>query len=317
VAEDTAVTPAGTDVPVRYAVVELDSLIPSQTDDGNPNPSFTGEQPRDRTRAASQAQVAEIAGRLDPRRLDRNPSTADGAPLVGPDGMVDSGNGRVLALRRAYGGSFPSSRRYRQHLAEQGYPVEGMRRPVLVRINDAAPELRARIAAESNARSTLAMSATEQAMADARAMRGVLHFYRGGEVGAAGNRKFVRHFVDQAVGAADRGSVVDSQGQLSGPGIRRIQAAMLAAAYGDANIVETLVESADNDIRAIGGALVDAAPVWAQMRQEAEAGQIDPAVADVTKDLLEAVRLVQRARAEGQHVADLAAQMDKIGRAHV
>ena len=310
---DTAITPAGTDVPVRYAVVELDSLIPSQTDEGSPNPRFTGEQPRDRSRAASQAQIAEIAGRLDPRRLDRNPSTADGAPLVGPDGMVDSGNGRVLALRRAYAATFPSARRYRDHLAQQGYPVEGMRQPVLVRINDAAPEMRARIASESNARSTLAMSATEQAMADAKAMATVLPTYRGGEVTAAANRDFVRRFIDQAVGAGDRGTIIDSQGQLSGPGIRRIQAAMLAAAYGDANIVETLVESADNDIKAIGGALVDAAPAWAQMRQEAEAGQIDPDMATYTPDLLEAVRLVQRARADDQHVADMAAQIDMFG----
>ena len=310
---DTAITPAGTDVPVRYAVVELDSLIPSQTDDGNPNPRFTGEQPRDRSRAASQAQVAEIASRLDPRRLDRNPSTADGAPLVGPDGMVDSGNGRILAIRRAYRQGLPSAARYKQHLVEQGYPVEGMQRPVLVRINDAAPDLRARIASESNARSTLAMSATEQAMADARAMATILPTYRGGDVTAAVNRDFVRRFIDQAVGAGDRGSFVDSQGQLSGPGIRRIQAAMLAAAYGDANIVETLVESADSDIKAIGGALVDAAPAWAQMRQEAEVGQIDAEVGGATPDLLEAVRLVQRARAEGQHVADLAAQMDMFG----
>ncbi|MGE0715076.1 MAG: LPD38 domain-containing protein [Alphaproteobacteria bacterium] len=310
---DTAITPAGTDVPVRYALVELDSLVPSQTDDGAPNPAFTGSQPRDRTRAASQAQVAEIASRLDPRRLDANPSTADGAPLVGPDGMVDSGNGRVLALRRAYRQALPSSRRYREHLAAQGYPVEGMQRPVLVRINDAPAADRARIAEESNARTTLAMSATEQALADAQHVGPLFSLWRGGDITAAANREFVRRFVDRVVPAAERGSVIDSQGNLSGPGVRRIQAAMLGAAYGDANLIETLVESADNDIKAIGGALVDAAPAWAQMKAEAEAGTIDPDMGTYTTHLLEAVRLVQRARSEGQHVADLAAQMDMFG----
>ncbi|MCC7274850.1 MAG: hypothetical protein IT561_19435, partial [Alphaproteobacteria bacterium] len=286
VRSDTVTTPAGTDVPVRYAVVELDRLIPSQTDDGAPNPAFTGAQPRDRTRAASQAQIIEIAARLDPRRLDVNPSTADGAPLVGPDGMIDSGNGRVLALRRAYRQALPSSRRYREHLAAQGYPVEGMVKPVLVRINDAPAAERARIAEESNARSTLAMSATEQAMADAQKIGPMLSQWQGGEITAAANRNFVRRFVE-SVPSSERANVVDSQGNLSGPGIRRIQAAMLAAAYGDANLVETLIESADSDIKAIGGALVDAAPAWAQMRAEAEAGTIDPDMATYTGDLLE------------------------------
>ena len=307
---DTSITPAGTDVPVRYAVVELDSLVPSQTDDGAPNPAFTGEQPRDRTRAASRAQVAEIAAGLDLRRLSISTSTADGAPLIGRDGMVDSGNGRVLAMRRAYNEGLPSAERYRAALAAEGYPVEGMRRPVLVRINDAPAEQRAQIAAESNQRSTLAMSTTEQAMADAKSVGPILSTYRGGELTAAANRDFVRRFIDQVVGAGDRSGMMGTDGALSQPGIRRIQSALLAAAYGDAQLVETLTESADSDIKAIGGALVDAAPAWAQMVQEGQSGQIDPDLAGATPDLLEAVRLVQRARNEGQQVGDLVAQVE-------
>lgn len=44
-----------------------------------------------------------MAGQLVPELLGRSATVADGAPIVGPDGIVESGNGRVLALRRAYG----------------------------------------------------------------------------------------------------------------------------------------------------------------------------------------------------------------------
>jgi len=51
-------------------------------------------------------------------------------------GVVESGNGRVLAFRRAYAQGMPSAERYRAHLKAQGYPIEGINHPVLVRIRE-------------------------------------------------------------------------------------------------------------------------------------------------------------------------------------
>jgi hypothetical protein len=103
--------------------------------------------------------------------------------------------------------------------------------------------------------------------------------------------------------------MIGPDGALSQEAVRRVQAALLARAYGDANLVAALVESTDTSIRAIGGALMDVAPEWARMRAEAQAGQISRE-ADQTARLLEAVRLVERARREGRKVAEYVSQRD-------
>lgn len=309
---ETVVTPSGRELEVRFKVVEADNLITSNDLTGRVNPDYPAElQPRDRSRATSQAQITEIAANINPRLLGSSPSATDGAPIVGPDNVVESGNGRTLALRLAYERGLESAEKYRRWLAEQGYNVEGMRAPVLVRerVTELTPEERQAFTVEANERTTLEMSATERAMADAQRVGEIIHLYRGGDVDAAANRDFVRAFADRVVSPSDRGRFIDRNGAVSVDGIRRMQAALVAHAYGDEALVTTLFESTDNDIRAIGGALLDVSGIWAQMRQESREGVISPLV-DVTPNLLEAVRIVRRARSEGRPIAELVAQND-------
>jgi hypothetical protein len=89
-------------------------------------------------------------------------SATDGAPIVGPDSVVESGNARALGLRRAYAENLPGAQRYRDWLRGQGFDVEGMRRPVLIRrrASDLSPADRQAFVREANERTTLAMSAT-------------------------------------------------------------------------------------------------------------------------------------------------------------
>ncbi|MCV0395491.1 MAG: hypothetical protein K5872_22345 [Rhizobiaceae bacterium] len=308
---DTAVTASGRSVPVQYAVVEASSLVPSQKDEGGANPAYPAEmQPRDRSRAVSESQIQSIAKNLNPRLLDKSPRASDGAPIISADGVVESGNGRVLAIRRAYQAG--NAEAYRQHLADQGYPVDGMDRPVLVRVRqgELSPDERQAFTREANERDTLAMSATEQAMADAAAMSDdLVSLYRGGDVDQAGNRDFVRAFIRDVVNPNDQARMIGSDGALSQEAVRRVQAGLLGKAYGDPDLVASLVESTDTNIKAIGGALTDVAAEWAQMRAEAASGAINPEV-DQTNRLLEAVRLVDRARREGQKLVDLVGQRD-------
>ena len=115
-------TPSGQKIDVRYRVREASDLVPSQLDDGRDNPAFPPAlQPRDRTRAASLNQVQGIASRLEPERLGASASTAEGAPIVGPDGVVESGNGRTLAIRQAYAQGGDRAAAYRDYLQGQGY----------------------------------------------------------------------------------------------------------------------------------------------------------------------------------------------------
>lgn len=311
--DDVAVTSSGRDVPVGYAIVEASDLIASQADEGGANPSYPAElQPRDRERAVSQQQVQDIANKLNPRLLDKSAKASDGAPIIAEDGVVESGNGRTLAIRRAYQKNLPTAQAYREHLAAQGYPVEGMKQPVLVRVRkgELAPDERQAFTREANERDTLDMSAPERATADASAMGdGLLDLYRGGEVAAAGNRDFVRAFIRDVVSKNDQAGMIAADGSMSQGATRRLEAALLAKAYGDQELVATLVEAQDNSIKAIGGALMDVAPMWAKMRAEAKAGEVSPDV-DLTQNLLEAVRLVEKARLSGQPLAMLVGQQD-------
>lgn len=308
---DTAVTSAGRQVPVQYAVVEAKSLLASQTDEGRANADYPAElQPRDRSRGVSQTQIQSISSNINPRLLDKSPRASDGAPIVAADGTVESGNGRVLALRKAY--SEGGAEGYRQHLASQGYPVDGMSEPVLVRVREGqmAPADRQAFTREANERDTLAMSSTEQAMADATAMSdGVLSLYRGGDIDAASNREFVRAYIRDVVGQNDQARMIGADGALSQEAVRRVQTGLLGKAYADPDLVASLSESTETNIKAIGGAMTDVSAEWAQMRSEAAAGRISKG-ADQSAGLIEAVRVVERARKEGMKVADLVNQRD-------
>src|ERR1700744_1511414 len=311
--QDVAVTAAGREVPVRYALVEAAHLVPSQTQDGNPDPHFPADlQPRDRSRAVSQAQIASIAQNVNPRLLDHSVNASDGAPIIAPSGIVESGNGRSLALQRAYAQGLPSADRYRDYLASQGYPVEGMTAPVLVRVRegDLIPSERQACVRGANQSGQLGYSATERAMNDAAALPDhALDLYRGGDIEGAGNRDFVRAFLREAVPETEHAQMIDQNGALSQEAGRRIRAALLAKAYGDPDLVAHTVESHDANTKAIGGAMTDAAGEWARMRAQAAEGNI-PTSLDQTGKLLEAVNLVSQARSEGRNVAEYVGQTD-------
>jgi hypothetical protein len=172
--DDEAITPAGTKLGVRYGVVSADDLVTSHSPEGDTNPDYPQElQPRDRSRSASLAQVADLAGKLTPRLLDKSAEAGNGAPIISEGGVVESGNGRVMAITKAYRDGLPSAKDYAEHLAAQGYPVHGIKNPVLVRIrtqpmtNQEVMEF----TRESNMRTTLAMSSTERAFSDAAAIQ--------------------------------------------------------------------------------------------------------------------------------------------------
>ncbi len=57
-----------------------------------------------------------------------------GAPIVSPDGVVESGNGRTIALRRSAQTGTEAWGRYQAELARQGIDTSGFDRPVLVRM---------------------------------------------------------------------------------------------------------------------------------------------------------------------------------------
>lgn len=308
---ETVVTPAGREFEVQHKVVEANDLITSNTDSGSANPQYPQElQPRDRTTLKSITQVNDIANKLNPKLLGESASSTNGAPIVSPGNEVESGNGRTLAIRKAY--QTGKADDYKAWLSEQGYDVANMQQPVLVRERITPMNMAERVAytVESNERDTLDLSPSEQAMSDAPKVMDILHLVQGGSFNNTANRDFVNAFLTGVASKNERGTMLDKDGvSLSQDGYRRIEAALLAAAFNDAEIINQVIESKDSDIKAIGNALIEAAPQWAQVRKGVQEGILVEGV-NVEANLVEAVHLVRKARQQNLALSEMLNQND-------
>lgn len=303
-------TPSNREIEVRNKLVEADQLIASNHGNGAINENYPQIlQPRDRTRPSSQAQVNEIANNLNPKLLGNSPSTANGSPIISSDNIIESGNGRVMAIRKAY--EQGKADNYKKWLSDQGYDISKMKNPVLVRerLTELSDQDRIEYTKESNERTTLDLSPTERALADAGKVLNIIEDYLGGDLNNSNNRQFVNKFVTGVVSTNERSSVIGNDKALTQQGKRRIQAALVAAAYGDSAIIDQVFEDSDSEIKSIGNALTDAAGSWALMRKLAQQGSI-PSDLDITENLIEAVHLVHKARNEKRKLIELVAQDD-------
>ncbi|WP_026783154.1 hypothetical protein [Pleomorphomonas koreensis] len=303
----------GRSLATRWQLIEADKLITSHDTAGAVNPLFPADlQPRDRTRPASQAQIAEISANLNPRLLMDAPTAREGAPVVGPDAVVESGNGRVLGIREAYARVPERADAYRKELADRGFSqAKGMREPVLVRVRETelSPAERQAFAVEANRTATARLSASEQAAADAKVLTPeVLDAFAGGEAGQARNAGFARKALQRMATPEEMGDLVTADGYLSQAGADRLTAALVQRGFEAPDVVKSLYETIDPTSRAIIGAMSDTAPLAARLRQAAAEGRLS--FSDPTKDVVEAWRLVERARQTGEPVTALLAQTD-------
>lgn len=315
-----AFTPGNLRIEVRPEIVSADSLLVSHTDAGTVNPAYpheAGMQPRDRTNASSQAQIADLAANLQPERLAPSPEIGAGAPIVSDRHVVESGNGRVMAIRRVYNDPNLVHRAtaYRAHLESLGHDLTGIDKPVLIgrRVTALTPEQQRDLARGGNERNTMALNATEQARGDASRAGRAIDQLHPGAIDSARNGGFVQSFFAQ-LPASEAAGLRLSDGRLSPDGARRISGAVLAHAYGDA-LGPTLERMLSGDVahfKGIAGALHDVAPIWGNLRAAAARGEI-PANLDITPALGEAVQLLDRARAAGQPIGDFLAQGDMLG----
>jgi hypothetical protein len=307
------IRPNGGRITVAPHIVELGDLVVSHDLAGNPNPNYPPAlQPRDRSAPASRTWIAEKAAALEPELLGEAPTAGLGAPVIGPDNVVESGNGRALLLAQAYAKHPGRAGAYRKFLEAQGHDISGFKEPVLVRVRqgELAIEERAAFAREANVAPVAGLSTRERAFADAKGIdANLMAAYRGGSVLSAENAPFVRAFADRLVAPEERPQFIGGDDRLSAEGARRIEAAIVAKAWSAPDIVTALYESADPTSKAILGAMADTAPSVARLAAAVAEKRV-PADASPIAALLDAFRLVERARAGGLRVGDLAAQVD-------
>ena len=299
----------GGNLTAKPEIAELGDLVASHGTDFKANPVYPQQlQPRNRSSAPAQDQVNSMAARLQPDRLGPSPEANSGAPIVGPDNVVESGNGRALAIAKAYEAGNTT---YPAWLKSQGYDTTGFKRPVLVqrRTSPMTEGEREYFAHSANSASGLRMSAAEQAASDAKSITpDLVGRIKSGDMGSAENRDFVRAFMDK-IPATERGGMMDRDGNLSQAGVRRMNAAVAAHAYGDTGFISRAFDTTDPGIRNVTGALTESAGPWSKMRELARSGDIDPAH-DVTPEVMRAVKTIMKARDEGRPVSELLDQSD-------
>ncbi len=294
-----------TKIDVKHEVIDAKHLISSD----NPQYPVTELQPRDRTRDVSERFVQETAAKLNPDLLGASPTTESGAPIIGlHDNLVESGNGRVMAIRRAYEQHPERAAAYRAALEAQGYSTAGMEQPVLVRrrMTDMTPEQRQKFTRDSNASSIAAYSSTEKAAADAKNMGQAVLLHKGGDVTSLANADFVRQFV-RSIPKSEHGAVLDKNGNLSQEGQDRARAMLMHAAYGDANLTSAFSEDANPDVKSIGNALTNVAGDYARLKEKAKNGAV-PSSLDISKNIAEAVATIRDARKNNTPISEVLTQ---------
>jgi len=254
---------------VRYELREVDDLVTSNTETGAVNPAYPQElQPRDRTRAASKQQINEIAGKFQPdgflvefHSLDR------GAPIIGEDNAVESGNGRTMAIRQLANEDSEKYQDYKRRLRETAHErgidpheVDKMQHPVLVRVRQSDVD-RVKFTEDANTRAGLDMSDTERSKSDARRISTaeLTNFNSTGSVDAdlkrSDNRVFVRSFVAE-LPPNERAAMMDRNGELTQSGSKRIKAAMFTRVYDDQQLADRIFESNDDDMKNISNGMM-------------------------------------------------------------
>jgi hypothetical protein len=313
----TVKTERGTAIETQYAVVEAENLITSHDTALKVNPDYPKElQPRDRARPASRDQIARMIGWLEPEFLGESPKAAEGAPIVGPDMVVESGNARIITLKSVYDQKHDNAAKYREWLKANAQrfglkseDLENVKNPVLVRVRQSDID-RVQFVKEANEQAVAAMSASEQAFADAdKITGGILDLFvphEEGNVIHRGNWDFIRSFMDQVVGSAERGRYMTADGSISQDGANRIRNAIFARAYGDPAALAKLAESTDSNIRNITNAMLNAAPKLAKLKEGIEKGSLYDL--DLTGDIAAAANKLSTLREQGLSVERYLAQ---------
>lgn len=310
----TAFNPDGSEVEVQYQLVDVNQPIASHDADGNVNPEFASDQPRDRSRAAMRQWITETASpeRFQPGALVDSNSTGEGAPILDNFGQVESGNGRVLLLRQLYGDG--NGRLYKQYLLDNAgrfglerEQIDSMIRPMLVRRRTTPmnTDERRRFVLSANKPAVAGFSPSEQANSDADLVTmGIFNPSADGNVLAASNQPFIRSFL-QELPASERAALSTAEGQPTRQLAERLRAAVFAKAYQSDELLALSAEEASPDIRNILTGLTAAAGTFAQAR---DSGGGSFGELDVVTPLTEAIEIVRDARRRNQNVREAVAQ---------
>lgn len=292
----------------NYQVVEASDLQSTLDKAAN--------QYRDRTRQGLTDQVQGIAKDLQYDLVAQSPVMEIGSPVLAQDGSVIAGNGRLAGIQQAYQQGKASDYKARlledaPNLGIDAAQVQAMQQPVLIRSFKGEIDAQ-RLATLSNEGGSARMSPLEQAKVDAERIGSLSGFTpdESGNITPASSQQLIKRLVMNTP-QNQHNALMDSKGQVSQEGMRRIQNAVLYMSYGDSPALSRLVETTDTDGRNILRALNGAAPALAEMRDNIRQGISHQA--DIVPELIGAVEVFARLKAKGENIQSWLNQLDAFG----
>lgn len=249
----------------RYSVRELEDVHPSHIGQSfQPNPTYQLKNERDYADPSNQERVVRNSAPdlFEPAYLvTDNPDVTNGPPAIDPQGNVLGGNSRGMILQRAYENP-RSSERYKAKLAAEAArygidvnQIQGMKRPVLVReISEdelaKIPQGRKTVVRATNKTGTAALTASEQAKADAGQMSEEMANHIAGQLELAGNDATVSDLLSTSKGAdvinrlvadgvfttQEKSRLVDAKtGAVTSDAKQRVQKALVGRLFRDSD----------------------------------------------------------------------------------
>ena len=311
-----AKTAKGNKIKTQYALVDASNLITSHDpNNGKVNAKFPQElQPRDRSRSTSMQWVQKISKDIDPEQLGGSRRADSGAPIIGDDGIVESGNGRTMALLLAYQNGNADD--YRDWLEETASyfninpdEVSKMKQPVLVRVRQSDVD-RAAFAVEANQDDKLGMTATEKAKADeARITPDLISkLHADGDLTSLENADFIKGFLT-SLGTNEAAQYITSNNRPTQSLIARVQAALFSKAYNDDRLLELTADTTDPEIKNILNGLNGSASEFIKMRQSDKDSGRDTGD-KATKTIINAINMFKKAKEKGMSLERYLKQID-------
>lgn len=295
-----------------YKIVPAGDITASHNTDYAVNDLYPAElQPRDRNRPQMRGQVEKMAKTMKPELLAESQFVNEGAPIVNNSGVVLNGNGRVMAIQKAYQGLTDSHKKsakaYKDFLASIApslgiapEKVQSMAHPVLVRQAADDADTNAIInSTEGGAK----LGGAEQAKADADRLKlSTLEQFVDngtGEFMNPSNREFRRTAAKDIFSDAEGNSVFNAKGELSPIGALRIRNAIFAKAYKDDYLLTQLSEATDNNSKNIMNAMIAAAPEVAKVNEGIKEGNLYPDY-DISDVITKTAKTIMSLRNEGK-----------------
>lgn len=264
----------------RWVLAEADSLIPSHDAGFQQRRDFPVDmQTRNRAEDNYVEQVLSIGRDPIGDHLGDASFGNIGAPVVGPDGVVEAGNGRTMGVQIAYqNGTAAGYRAWLDNNASKfGFKPEqlaGMKAPVLVRerIDDVPdrPAFAIRLNADTQQRQTVAEVAKGDAM---RMDDAILDMIQDSDLESPENSTFIKAFAQRVLGPQEIGGYFDKTGTALKQLHDRATIAVLAKAYPDQGIIRRLAMDEQPLGRRFARGLVAVAPKVAKYQEDVRAGR--------------------------------------------